>query len=157
MVGIHPLHIQGLKIPARHGRSNRVRRILGQLARNHLRRRLPDPFSDQRIHIQHLRAGERFLFRRPRPNRPNQGFDGGNDGSRRNNLRKESNQRGKRTKKTKSYCCSHGVTRNMDHNSGTCDNQKTGHQIDATIDNRMGRSDRICRYRQNYNAPAPAN
>ena len=77
--------------------------------------------------------------------------------ARRNNPRKESNQRGKRTEKPKSYCWSYGVTSNMDHNSGTCDNQHTGHQSDATLDNRMGVSDRICGYRQNYSAPAPAN
>ena len=67
-----------------------------------------------------------------------------NINARRNNPRKESNQRGKRTEKPKSYCWSHGVTRNMDHNSGTCDNQHTGHQSDATLDNRMVGSDRIC-------------
>ena len=53
----------------------------------------------------------------------------------RNNPRKEGNQRGKRNEKPKFYCWSHGVTRNMDHNSVTCDNQHTGHQSDATIDN----------------------
>ena len=80
-----------------------------------------------------------------------------NSSARRNNLRKDKNQRGKKTEKPKSYCWSHGITRNMDHNSGTCDNQHMGHQSDATLDNRMGGSDRICRYRQNYSAPAPAN
>ena len=45
-----------------------------------------------------------------------------NSNARRNNPRKESDQRGKRTEKPKSYCWSHSVTRNMDHNSGTCDN-----------------------------------
>ena len=77
-----------------------------------------------------------------------------NSNARCNNPRKESNQRGKRTEKPKSYFWSHGVTRNMDHNSGTCDNQHTGHQSDATLDNCMGGSDRICGYRWNYSAPA---
>ena len=80
-----------------------------------------------------------------------------NSNARRNNPRKEGNQRGKRTEKPKSYCWLHGVTRNMDHNSGTCDNQHTGHQSDATLDNRMGGSDRTCGYRQNYSAPGPTN
>ena len=80
-----------------------------------------------------------------------------NSNARRNNLWKEINQQGKRTEKPKSYCWSHGVTRNMDHNSGTCDNQHTGHQSEATLDNRMGGSDCICGYRRNYSAPAPAN
>ena len=80
-----------------------------------------------------------------------------NSNARSNNPRKESNQRGKRTKKPKSYCWLHGVTRNMDKNSGTCDNQHTGHQSDATLDNCMGGSDRICGYPRNYSAPTPAN
>ena len=80
-----------------------------------------------------------------------------NSSARRNNPRKDNNQRGKKTEKPKSYCWSHGVTRNMDHNSGTCDNQHTGHQRDATLDNRMGGSDRICGYRQNYSASVPEN
>ena len=80
-----------------------------------------------------------------------------NSNARCNNPRKESNQRGKITEKPKSYFWSHGVTRNMVHNSGTCDNQHTGHHSDATLDNRMCGSDRICGYRQNYSAPAPSN
>ena len=78
-----------------------------------------------------------------------QRFPETNSNSRRNNPRKESNQRGKKNKKPKSYCWSHGATRNMDHNSGKCDNQHTGHQSDTTLDNRMGGSDHICGYRQN--------
>ena len=46
-----------------------------------------------------------------------------NSSARRNNPRKDNNQRGKKTEKPKYYCWSHGVTRNMDHNSGMCDNQ----------------------------------
>ena len=80
-----------------------------------------------------------------------------NSNARRDNPRKESNQRGKRTKKPKSYCWSHGVTSNMDHNSGMCDNHQMGHQSEDTLDNLMGGSDRICGYRRNYSAPAPAN
>ena len=80
-----------------------------------------------------------------------------NSNARRNNLRKESNQRGKKSKKPKSYCWLHGVTSNMDHNSGTCDNEHTGHQSDAMLDNCMGGSDRICGYLGNYSAHAPAN
>ena len=76
-----------------------------------------------------------------------------NSNARRNNPRKEGKQKGKRTEKPKSYCWSHGAARNMDHNSGTCDNQHTGHQSDSTLENRMGGSDRICGYRRNYSAP----
>ena len=43
-----------------------------------------------------------------------------NSNVRRNNPRKEGNQRGKRSDKPKCYCWTHGVTRNMDHNCGTC-------------------------------------
>ena len=80
-----------------------------------------------------------------------------NRNAQRNNPRKESNQRGKRTKKPKSYCWLHGVTSNMDQNSGTCDNQHTGHQSDSTRENHMGGSDRICGYPRNSSEPAPAN
>ena len=50
-----------------------------------------------------------------------------NNKARRNNARKEGNRRGKRSKKTKSYCWTHGVTTNMEHNSVTCDNEHTDH------------------------------
>ena len=53
-----------------------------------------------------------------------------NSSARCNNPRKENNQRGKKTEKPNSYGWSHGVTRNMDHKSGTCDNQHTGHCCD---------------------------
>ena len=72
-----------------------------------------------------------------------------NSNAQRNNTRKERNQRGNRTDKTKSYCCLHGVTRNMDNKSGTCENQHTGHHSDAMLDNHMGGSDRIRRYPRN--------
>ena len=45
----------------------------------------------------------------------------------------------------------------MDHNSGMCDNHHMGYQSDATLDNRMGGSDRICGYHRNYSAPSPEN
>ena len=61
-----------------------------------------------------------------------------------NNAQKEGKQRGKRSEMTKSYCWTHVVTANMEHSSETCDNQHTDHQSDATIDNRMGRSDHTC-------------
>ena len=77
--------------------------------------------------------------------------------ARRDNARKEGNRREKRNGKTKSYCWTHGVTTNMEHNSGTCDNQHTGNQSDATIDNRMGGSDHTCGYGQNPSGPGPAN
>ena len=79
-----------------------------------------------------------------------------NSNARRNNPRKESNQQGKRTKKPKSYFWLNGVTRNMDKNSGTCDNQHTGHQSEATLDNPMVGSDSIGGYLWNYSTPAPA-
>ena len=57
-----------------------------------------------------------------------------NSSARRNNPRKDNNQRVNKTENPKSYCWSHGVTRNMDHNSGMCDNQHMGNQSDATLD-----------------------
>ena len=80
-----------------------------------------------------------------------------NSSARRNNPRKDNNQKGKKTENPKSYCWSNGVTRNMDHNSGTCDNHHTIHQSYAMLYNRMGGSDCIFGYRRNYSAPAPAN
>ena len=80
-----------------------------------------------------------------------------NSNARHKNPQKEGNQIGKNTEIPKSYCWSHGVTRNMDHNSGTCENQHTVHQSEATLDNRMGGSDRIYQYLQNYSAPGPEN
>ena len=80
-----------------------------------------------------------------------------NSNARRNNPGKEGNQRGKRTEKPKSYCWLHGVTRNMDKNSGTCDNQHTGNQSEAMLDKCMGGSDCICGYLRNYSTPEPAN
>ena len=44
----------------------------------------------------------------------------------------------------KSYCWTHGRTRNNNHLSSTCINKKAGHQDDATLSNRKGGSDRFC-------------
>ena len=77
--------------------------------------------------------------------------------SRCNSARKEGNRRGNRSEKTKFYCWTHGVTTNMEHNSGTCDNQHTDHQSDATIDNCMGGSDYTCGSIRNPSGPGPAN
>ena len=50
----------------------------------------------------------------------------------------------KRNNNNKSYCWSHGRTRNNNHLSSTCINKKPGHQDDATLSNRKGSSDRFC-------------
>lgn len=39
------------------------------------------------------------------------------------------------------YCHSHGVTRNLSHNSKTCTHRRDGHKEEATYDNRMGGAD----------------
>lgn len=44
-----------------------------------------------------------------------------------------------------SYCWTHGVTNNPDHNSRSCTRKATGHQEDATIDNMMGGNNTIRR------------
>lgn len=44
-----------------------------------------------------------------------------------------------------SYCWTHGVTNNPDHNSRTCTRKGHGHQEDATIDNMMGGNNTIRR------------
>jgi hypothetical protein len=41
------------------------------------------------------------------------------------------------------YCWSHGLGKNRAHHSKTCQNKKTGHKDDATVDNRMGGSNII--------------
>ena len=46
------------------------------------------------------------------------------------------------------YCWSHGITRNLDHNSCTCSNKKEGHQEDATYYNRKGGSEDTMRPRR---------
>ena len=40
------------------------------------------------------------------------------------------------------YCWTHGVTWNLNHNSGTCRRQAEGHKTKATLKNRMGGSNR---------------
>ena len=77
--------------------------------------------------------------------------------ARRTGARQGRNQRGKKTEKKKSYCWTHGVTTNMEHKSGTCENQHTDHQDAANFDNHMGGSEHICRSGQNPCGPGPAN
>jgi hypothetical protein len=51
------------------------------------------------------------------------------------------------------YCWSHGLSKNLEHTSRTCNYQSDGHRPDATIDNRpgginkinIGRSGKPCR------------
>ena len=49
-----------------------------------------------------------------------------------------------RNKNNKSYCWTHGRTRNNGHTSAKCRNKAEGHKDEATLDNRMGGSDRFC-------------
>ena len=51
---------------------------------------------------------------------------------------------GNRNKNDNSYCWTHGRTRNKLHTSQTCRNKSDGHQDTASLDNRMGGSDRFC-------------
>ena len=46
------------------------------------------------------------------------------------------------------YCWTHGVTKNLRHNSATCVRQAEGHKKEATLNNRMGGSDTICEKRK---------
>jgi hypothetical protein len=39
------------------------------------------------------------------------------------------------------YCWTHGVTRNLSHDSASCQRTAAGHQADATYNNRKGGSD----------------
>ena len=41
------------------------------------------------------------------------------------------------------YCWLHGWSPNATHNSGTCNNKKDGHQVEATSFNRMGGSTKV--------------
>ena len=50
----------------------------------------------------------------------------------------------KRNNNNKSYCWTHGRTRNNNHLNSTCINKKAGHQDDATLSNCKGGSDRFC-------------
>ena len=46
-----------------------------------------------------------------------------------------------------SYCWSHGITKNLAHNSQTCQRKKEGHQDKATLNNRMNGSNEVCEKR----------
>ena len=77
--------------------------------------------------------------------------------ARRTGARQGSNQLGKKTEKKKSFCWKHGVTTNMEHDSGMCDNQHQEHQDAATFDNSMGGSEHVCGSGQKPCGPGPAN
>lgn len=49
------------------------------------------------------------------------------------------------------YCWSHGITRNLAHNSKRCSRKKEGHQESATLDNKMGGSTDRCKPRNTTN------
>ena len=46
-----------------------------------------------------------------------------------------------------SYCWSHGITKNLGHDSKTCRRKKEGHQDMATLNNRLNGSNEICEKR----------
>ena len=46
--------------------------------------------------------------------------------------------------KSKCYCWTHGRTRRLDHTSATCNFPNTGHQVGATIGDKMGGSEKWC-------------
>ena len=41
------------------------------------------------------------------------------------------------------YCWTHGLTKHPEHTSATCNHPSSGHQLNATLDRRMGGSIRI--------------
>ncbi len=45
------------------------------------------------------------------------------------------------------YCWSHGITKNLNHNSMTCSMKKEGHKDQSTLTNRMGGCDDRCKAR----------
>ena len=47
-----------------------------------------------------------------------------------------------------SYCWSHGITKNLNHTSATCNRKKEGHKDQATLNNKMGGSDQVCEKRE---------
>ena len=58
------------------------------------------------------------------------------------------------------YCWNHGLTKNPDHTSATCNHPSSSHQITATLDRRMGGSIRIfsdgtCPTRPPHVSPPP--
>ncbi len=46
------------------------------------------------------------------------------------------------------YCWSHGITRNLWHNSANCNRCKEGHKKEATLQNKMGGSEERCKPRR---------
>ena len=44
-----------------------------------------------------------------------------------------------------SYCWTCGITKNLAHTSKTCQRKKTGHQLEATMENKMDGSERTCK------------
>jgi hypothetical protein len=46
------------------------------------------------------------------------------------------------------YCWTHGVTKNLRHNSCTCTRKAEGHKDNATFSNRMGGSEKTCERRK---------
>ena len=59
-------------------------------------------------------------------------------------LKLQNRTRPNRNKNNKSYCWTHGRTRNNSHTSKTCRNKAKGHNDDATLENRLGGSNRYC-------------
>ena len=57
-----------------------------------------------------------------------------------NNSRKCTN----RNKNDTSYCWTHGRTRNRLHTSESCRNKAEGHKSEATLENKLGGSERYC-------------
>ena len=47
-----------------------------------------------------------------------------------------------------SYCWSHGITKNLNHTSVTCNRKKDGHKDQATLNNKMGGSEQVCEKRE---------
>ena len=47
-----------------------------------------------------------------------------------------------------SYCWSHGITKNLRHNSMACRRKKEGHQDKATLTNKMNGSEQVCEKRE---------
>ena len=54
------------------------------------------------------------------------------------------NPRRNRNNNCNAYCWTHGKTRNPLHTSKTCRNRAEGHKEEATLDNKMGGSERFC-------------
>ena len=50
----------------------------------------------------------------------------------------------KKEAKSKYYCCTRGRTRRLDHTSATLNFPKTGHQVVATFENKMGVNEKGC-------------